>query len=141
MLLADVNIFIHAHREDSPHHALCDRWLRSHLGGGEPLGLSELVLSSFVRIVTNHRIFVNATPTETALDFCAAMLAAPASAVVRPGPRHWAIFDALCRRVHARANVVPDAYLAAQALEQGARLVTLDAGFHRFPGLRIELPG
>ena len=141
MLLADVNVFIHAHRADGAHHQTCDRWLTAHLAGDEPVGLSELVLSAFVRIVTNHRIFVNATPTDIALDFCAAVLAAPASTVLRPGPRHWRIFDALCRLVHARGNVVPDAYLAALAAEHGATLVTLDAGFRRFPGLKVQVPG
>lgn len=141
MLLIDVNVFINAHRTDSSHHEPCARWLSVRLAGDEPIGVSELVLSSVVRIVTNHRIFTNPTSTETALDFCAAMLAAPASTVVNPGPRHWAVFDSLCRRVHARANVVPDAYLAALALEHGATFITLDSAFRHFPGLKVAPPG
>lgn len=140
MLLADVNVFIYAHRADSARHMEFARWLDAHLDGAEPFGVSELVLSSVVRIVTNHRVYVDPTPTDVALDFCAAVIAAPASVVVRPGPRHWGIFDSLCRQTHVRANVVPDAYLAALVLEHGARLVTLDAAFRRFAGLRVEAP-
>lgn len=140
MLIADVNIFVYAHRADTVRHAELSSWLDGHLNGGEPFGVSELVLSSLVRIVTNHRVFVDPTPIDIALDFCATVLAAPASLAVRPGPRHWVIFDSLCRRPNVRANTVPDAYLAALALEQGATLATLDAGFRRFDGLRVETP-
>ena len=35
---------------------------------------------------------------------------------------------------------IPDAYLAALALEQGATLVTADRGFARYEGLRLLNP-
>jgi len=35
---------------------------------------------------------------------------------------------------------VPDAYLAALAIEHGATWVTLDRAFRRFTGLRTESP-
>ena len=141
MLLADVNVFVNAHRGDTTHHRLCDGWLASHLGGPETVGLNEMVLCSFVRIVTNPRIFVDPTPADVALDFCAAVLSAPGAQVVSPGPRHWRAFDALCRTLRLHGNAVPDAYLAALALEHGATLVTLDAAFRRFPGVRVAAPG
>jgi len=46
----------------------------------------------------------------------------------------------VCRVVRARANLVPDAYLAALALEKGATWLTTDRGFARFPGLRWRHP-
>jgi predicted nucleic acid-binding protein len=42
----------------------------------------------------------------------------------------------LCRELGLRGNLVPDAYLAALALEQRAELVTFDRGFGRYPRLR-----
>lgn len=140
MLLADVNVFVYAHRPESPRSAEHRSWLESVLVGPEPFGVSEQVLSSFVRVVTNRRVYVEPTPTAVALDFCAAVLAAPAVVPVRPGPRHWSIFEQLCRTVDARGNLVPDAYLAALAVEHGATWVTSDRGFARFPGLRWQLP-
>jgi len=57
-----------------------------------------------------------------------------------PGPRHWEIFDRLCRAVDARGNLVPDAYLAALAVESGSEWITGDRDFSRFPGLRWRHP-
>lgn len=39
-----------------------------------------------------------------------------------------------------RGNAIPDAYLAALALEQGATWVTTDRGFARYEGLRLLDP-
>ena len=90
--------------------------------------------------MTNHRVYVEPTPPELAVAFCEAVLAAPAAVPIRPGARHWAIFTDLCRNVGARGNTVPDAYLAALAIEHGATWVTTDRGFARFPGLRWRPP-
>jgi toxin-antitoxin system PIN domain toxin len=138
LLLADVNVYLYARRRESPRHEDYLAWLERCLGGPEPFGVSELVLSSFLRIVTNHRVYRQPTPPEAALEFCAAVLDAPAAVPVRPGSRHWSIFADLCRSVGARGNVIADAYLAALTIEHGATWVTNDRGFARFPGLRIE---
>lgn len=138
MLLPDVNIFLYARRRQSVRHDEYREWLESRLSGPEPFGVSELVLSSFMRIVTNYRVYQEPTSPEAALRFCRTVLAAPAAVPLRPGPRHWEIFSSLCEATKARGNVVPDAYLAALAIEHGAIWVTADTGFARFPGLRME---
>lgn len=140
MLLADVNVLIHAHRSGSPRHAEASGWLSAALEADEPFGVSELVLSGFLCIVTNHRAFEVPTPLEAAMAFCTDIMAAPATTRLRPGPRHWAIFAELCARVAARGGVIPDAYHAALAVENGATLITTDRGFARFPGLRWREP-
>lgn len=140
MLIADVNTFIYAHRTESERHHEYRSWLEGSLTSLEPFGVSELVLSAFVRIVTHRRIYREPTPVPDALAFCEAILSAPSVVPVRPGPRQWPIFTQLCRTVGARGNVVPDAFLAAMALELGATWVTTDRGFTRFSGLRVEHP-
>lgn len=135
MLLADVNVLIYAHRPDSPEHRMANEWLTGALEGDEPVGVSELVLSGFLRVVTNHRVYREPSPVDVALGFCDAVREAPAAVALRPGPRHWAIFASLCRTVGARANVVPDAFHAALAIENRATWITTDRGFARFPGL------
>lgn len=140
MLLADVNIFIYAHRPESPRAQDHHDWLRHALHGDEPFGVSELVLAAFLRIVTNHRVYREPTPVPVALSFCDAVLTAPAAHPVRPSGRHWQIFTRLCADVGARGNLVPDAFLAALAIEHGATWVTTDRGFARFPGLRWRPP-
>lgn len=98
------------------------------------------MLASFLRIVTNHRVYREPTPPGAALAFCEAVLTAPSAVPVRPGARHWTIFTGLCTTVGARGNTVPDAYLAALAIELGASWVTTDYAFARFPGLRLRRP-
>ena len=140
MLLADVNVFIYAHRPESPRHEEHRDWLESALQGPEPFGVSEQVLASFLRVVTHHRVYREPTPSPVALAFCDAALGAPRAVRVRPGPRHWGLFARLCQRVGAKGNLVPDAYLAALAIEHGATWVTSDRGFARFEGLRWRTP-
>ncbi len=104
------------------------------------MGVSELVLSGFVRVVTHPRVFDPPDPVEAALDFAAAVRGQPAAVLVTPGERHWAVFDQLCRAAGARGNLVPDAWLAALAIESGAEFITTDRDFSRFPGLRWRHP-
>ncbi len=138
--MADVNVLLYAHRTESARHEEYREWLEARVVAAEPFGVSEHVLAAVVRITTNHRAFADPTPPATAVQFCEDLLSAPATVPIRPGPRHWPIFAGLCRTVGARANVVPDAYLAALAIEHGGTWLTADTGFGRFPGLRWRHP-
>ncbi|MEV6943412.1 type II toxin-antitoxin system VapC family toxin [Streptomyces sp. NPDC051172] len=140
MIFCDVNVLVYAFRKDVEQHAAYNPWLTERLQGDEPIGLSSVVLSGFVRIVTHPRIYRDPAPVESALDFVQALRDAPATVPLVEGPRHWDIFDRLCRKVGARANLVQDAYLAALAIEHGATLYSADRDFTRFPGLRWQHP-
>ncbi len=140
MLMPDVNIFVYAFRRESKQHIEHKNWLETRLVGPEIIGLSELVLSGFLRIVTNHRIFIDPTTPEAARAFCETLFEAPATTPLRPSSSHWPIFAELCRATEARANTIPDAYHAALAIEHDATLVTTDSGFARFPQVRLLNP-
>lgn len=140
MLLLDVNVCVYALRADSVEHTAYRDWVTQALSGEEPVGMSELVLSGVVRLTTNHRVFREPSAIGQALDACAVLRSAPAAVLLRPGPRHWSIFETLCSAVGAKANTVADAYHAALAVENGATLVTTDRGFAQFPGLRWRRP-
>ena len=140
MLLTDVNVLIYAHRAESPEHEAYARWLTDLATGEEPFGLSELVLSSVVRVVTNPRVFGTPTPVETALAYVDELLRRPNAVRLRPGSRHFELFQRLCRQTNASGKLVADAYHAALALEHGCEWVTTDADFGRFPGLRCLHP-
>ena len=71
-----------------------------------------------------------------ALAFIKALRDSPEYQPVVPGSHHWDSFSELCLASHARGNLVPDAYLAALAIEGHAELATCDRDFARFPGLR-----
>lgn len=139
MLLCDVNVLVHAQRNESGEDGVARQWLEDALNAHEAVGVSELVLSAMTRIVTHPRVFAEPSRPIEAIAFADAVLEAPAASVVRPGARHWAIFRDLVTDGRLRGNDVPDAYLAAIALEAGARMVTRDSGFKRF-GLQTVNP-
>ncbi|UYM03821.1 TA system VapC family ribonuclease toxin [Solicola gregarius] len=138
MLFLDVNICVHAIR--STESGRIETWLSDRVNGTEPIGVTEFVLAAMTRIVTQRRIFADPSTPEDCVRFGNALLDAPAVSAVRPGARHWSIFGELVTTHRLRGNDVPDAYLAAIAMEHGATFVTLDRAFARFPGLRTLDP-
>jgi uncharacterized protein len=140
VILCDVNVLLYAFRRDAREHEEFHRWLVERLGAAESYGVSELVLSSVIRISTHPRVFVQPSTVEEALAFAAAVRDRPNAVLVAPGPRHWDIFTDLCRTTAARGNLVPDAYFAALAMESGSEWQTTDRDYSRFPGLRWRHP-
>jgi toxin-antitoxin system PIN domain toxin len=140
LILIDVNVLVYAFREDAPGHRGFKRWLEDVINADAGYAVSELVLGGFIRVVTHPRIFDPPAKLTDALGFCEALRSQPNCTLVGPGPRHWEIFTDLCRRVSARGNLVPDAYLAALAIETGSEWITTDGDFGRFPGLRWRQP-
>lgn len=140
MRCVDVNVLVYAHREDVAEHEPYRAWLDLARRGPEPLAIPAIVGSGFLRIVTHPRIFEVPTPLESALEFLDVLRRSPTVVPVVPGARHWSIFTDLCRRIGARGNQVPDAFLAAIAMEQGATWVSADRGFGGYPGLRWTHP-
>ena len=135
-----MNVLVYAHRGGTAEHDRIGSWLEEVANGSAPFGLSTLVLSGMLRVVTHPRVFATPTPLDTALEFVEALRARPNCVEVRPGPRHWRIFADLCTTTAATGNRVPDAYLAALAIESGSEWITTDGGFSRFDGLRWRHP-
>ncbi|MGH4026552.1 MAG: type II toxin-antitoxin system VapC family toxin [Pseudonocardiaceae bacterium] len=140
MILCDVNVLVSAHKEGADRHDEYRAWLEDALNGDEVFGVSDLVLSSVLRIVTHPRIFDPPSTWERAREFADAIRSAPNAVPVSPGPRHWQIFTELGEKAAVRGNLVPDAYLAALAIESGSEWITADRGFARYPGLRSRHP-
>jgi toxin-antitoxin system PIN domain toxin len=140
MLLCDVNVLIRAARHDLEDHPRYAEWLNRVIGEAMPYGVADIVLSGFIRVVTNRQAFKEPTSLAEALDFVGRLRAPTNCVVIHPGPRHWDIFIDLCRRANARGNLVPDAYLAALAIESGSEWITTDRDYARFPGLRWRHP-
>lgn len=140
MLIPDVNILIYAHRLDMGGHLRSAAWLVGALEGSEQVGLSDHALAGYLRVVTNRRAFNDPTPLERAVDDCTRMDQAASSVRIEPGPDHWRIFTNLCLDTDGTGNDIPDAYLAALAIERNATFVSNDRGFSRFEGLRWASP-
>ncbi len=131
-----MTVLIYAYRQDAADHELDRTWLEQAAVGDRPIGLSDVVLSGLVRIVSHPRIFRPPSPIGDAPGFIEDLFAQPTVVRLSPGSRHWAIFARLCRQSGATGNLVLDALIAALAIEQGCELVANDAGFARFKGLR-----
>lgn len=138
MQLPDVNVLIYAHREDAPEHERYATWLRALTESDEPFALSEVVLASVIRIVTNPKIFDPPSPTDVAIAFCQRLVDWPRAVMVVPSRRHWDIFTALCSNISG--PLVADTYLAALAIEHGCELITTNSDFARFASLRWRHP-
>ncbi|RME26101.1 MAG: type II toxin-antitoxin system VapC family toxin [Deltaproteobacteria bacterium] len=140
MKLVDVNVLVYAHRADTLHHKVCHRFLYDLINSDEAYGMAELVLSGFLRVVTHPRIFNPPTPTERALEFVRAVRSRANHVAVSAGARHFEIFLRLVEQSGARGNLIPDAYLAALAIESGSEWVTTDMDYSRFKGLNWYNP-
>jgi len=140
LILPDVNVLIYAFRPDSQDHSRFKAWLDHVLNGPEIYAISEFVLASFVRLVTNVRIFNEPNSLDEAFAFTTVIRSQPHCALIKPGEAHWKVFVDLCLKSAARGNHVADAYLAALVIESGNELITTDRDFSRYPGLRWRHP-
>jgi len=140
VILADVNILVHAFRTDSRDHLACRTWLEGIVNGDARYGVAPQVLSGVIRITTHPKIFAMPSSLKEVLQFCDILLDQPNSVIVEPGERHWQIFKRLCTEADARGNLVPDAWFAALAIESGCEWITLDRDYARFPGLQWRVP-
>jgi toxin-antitoxin system PIN domain toxin len=140
VILTDVNILVHAFRVDSPEHFACRAWLDGVVNGDARYGMAPQVLSGVIRITTHPKVFAVPSSLEEVIRFCDILLAQPHCVIIEPGERHWRIFKRLCIEADARGSLLPDAWLAALAIESGCKWITLDHDYARFPGLQWRVP-
>lgn len=140
MTLIDANLLIYARVSSFPQHARAHEWLDAQLSGSAPVGLPCPSLLGFQRIVTNPRVFERPEPIAEAWCRVAAWLDAEVVWIPQPTEHHRNILGTLLTVAGVPANLVPDAHLAALAIEHGLLLCSTDGDFGRFPGLRWQNP-
>ena len=129
----DVNLLIAASRSDHPHHKTTYACLDEAVAAcadGASLKLMPMVAASFLRLVTNPKIFNHPTPMDDALEFLDALVAVPGVEMPTLGSE-WPMLRQLCIEKKLVANDVPDAWLAAAVIQLGEHLVTFDADFRK----------
>lgn len=136
MILPDVNVLLYAFRSDVEEHDAHRIWLEEVINGEAAYGMSPQVIASVIRIATHPRIFAHPSRLADALAFASVVLEQPHCQIIQPGPRHWGIFTRLCQSANAYGNLVPDAWLAALAIESGCEWITNDRDYARFKGLQ-----
>jgi uncharacterized protein len=131
-MLLDANLLLYAVDLRSPRHKAAEEWLTAQLNGSRRIGFPWQSIGAFLRIATNPRAVDDSLDIATAWSRVQDWLATPVAWIPLPGPRHMSIFGDLLVRHDVSAGLVPDAQLAALALEHGLTVYSADTDFARF---------
>lgn len=140
MILVDANLLVYARVGSLPQHAAAREWLDSRLNDTPRVGLPWASLLTFVRLVSSRRIFERAERVTEAWRQVERWLRLESVWIPAPTARHAELLGGLLGDVGERADLVPDAHLAALAMEHGLELCSTDGDFARFSGLRWSNP-
>ncbi|CAN5164301.1 type II toxin-antitoxin system VapC family toxin [soil metagenome] len=138
--MLDANLLVYAHVRGFSQHDDARTWLDDQLTTATRVGLPWPSLLAFLRLVTNPRIFERPEPLGEAWGQVQEWLAAEPAWVPVPTPRHGDVLASLLGVSGAGGNLVPDAHLAALAVEHGVVVASTDGDFARFPGVRWVNP-
>jgi toxin-antitoxin system PIN domain toxin len=138
--MVDANILIYAHVSTFSQHDAARDWLDRQLSGFADVGLPWPSLLAFLRLVTNPRVFERPEPTADAWHQMSDWLACENAWIPQPTQRHAEIVGGLLVLPGIHGNIIPDAHLAALAIEHGLMLCSTDGDFARFPGLNWVNP-
>jgi uncharacterized protein len=136
VIVPDVNLLIYAVDDLSSEHRRARRWFEGLLSGDEPVGLAWSIIVAFVRLSTRPSIFAAPLTSDAAITIVQSWTAVPNVEIIEPTARHLELMRGLLAPVGTAGNLVPDAHLAALALEYGATLASRDHDFGRFRGLK-----
>jgi toxin-antitoxin system PIN domain toxin len=140
VILVDANILIYAHVSSFSQHDAARDWLDRQLNGPTRVGLPWASLLAFLRLVTNPRVFEHPEPIGDAWRQVCAWLGCEVAWSPQPTERHADVLGELLGLPGVHGNLVPDAHLAALAMEHGLTLCSTDGDFARFRGLRWQNP-
>jgi toxin-antitoxin system PIN domain toxin len=139
VILVDANLLLYAANHAAPEHTLARGWLDARLTTTR-VGLPWPSLVAFVRLVTNPLVVRQPVPTAAAWSQVRQWLDCETAWVPTPTDRHADILGDFCRLSWMTSRLIPDAHLAALAVEHGLTLCSTDGDFARFPGLTWENP-
>lgn len=140
MILVDANLLVYARVTSFTQHAPAREWLDAQLSGTTRVGLPWPSLLAFLRLVTNPRVFARPDSVTGAWAQVRAWLRADVAWIPRPTDRHGDVLESLLVSSDVRGNLIPDAHLAALAIEHGLTLCSSDGDFARFAGLQWTNP-
>jgi uncharacterized protein len=140
MILLDANLLVYAHAGSMPQHDVARTWLDERLSGNAQVGLPWPSVLAFVRLMANPRVFSRPLTVSAAWLQAQSWLALPNVWIPQPTERHQALLTELLEGAGFRSSLIPDAHLAALAIEHGLTLCSADSDFARFRGLRWENP-
>ena len=138
MKLLDVNLLVYATNRDVPEFGTVSAWFEDLMNSGERVGMPWHSLVGFLRVSTQPGLRRPLT-MDLALQYVEEWLEWESVWTPTPTLEHGRILADLLRQFpHSRT--VPDAHLAALAIEHGLTLCSADADFKVFPSLRLHNP-
>lgn len=140
MILVDANVLLYAEDSLSPYHDTARKWWDAQLSGRSPVCLCWTVLTAFIRIGTNRRVFERPLSLKEAIHRVQSWVDQPCTRLIYPTEQHWQVLQELLEQGQAVGNLVSDAHLAALAIEHGCQLYSTDSDFARFPKLKWNNP-
>jgi uncharacterized protein len=139
-MLIDANLLLYAVHKQSPFHRRASDWLSIQLNGARRVGLPWQSLTSFMRVASHPRAFERPLSSADAWARVTDWLSVDVAWTPQPGERHASILGDLVVRHEVRGNVIPDAHLAALAIEHGLTIYSADSDFARFPEVEWRNP-
>jgi hypothetical protein len=140
LILVDANLLLYAVDESSPVNEKARKWWESALSGKDPVYLCWTVISAFIRIGTNPRVFENPLMLNEAVSIVEGWFTQPCVRIAVPTENHWNELRTMLNKGKANGNLVTDAHLAALAREYNCTLYSSDADFARFKGIKWKNP-
>lgn len=140
MILLDANLLLYAKIADYPQHETAAVWLEQQINQPVRIGLPWPSLLAFLRIITNPRIYNSPLSINDAWAQIEEWLALPNIWIPLPTDQHQTVLSQLLHTTQANANLIPDAHLAALAIEHGLEICTTDTDFGQFSGCKWRNP-
>ena len=139
-MLIDANLLIYAVDATAPEHRKASDWLTDQLNGDRRVGLPWESLMAFSRITTHPRATSYPLQPTDAWRYIQEWLAVDVVWVPVATERHADVLAGLVERYRVWGNLVPDAHLAALAIEHGLEICSADTDFARFTEIRWRNP-
>jgi hypothetical protein len=134
--LIDANLLLYAANGDAPEHERAAAWLEELLNGGSRVAMPWESLVAFVRLATNPRVVARPLSPTRAWAFVEDWLDAAVVWIPVPTDRHPEVLGGLITKYRLGGKLVPDAHLAALAIEHGLDVCSADTDFARFSEIR-----
>ena len=134
-MLVDANLLLYATDSSSPEHEIASSWLTKALNGDRRVGIPWQSIGAFLRISTHPRVTRRPCTGAQAWAIARNWLSADPVWIPPATERTARTYGQLSESVSITANLVPDAQLAALAIEHGLTIYSADSDFARFPGL------
>jgi len=140
MILIDANLLLYAKFSDLPQNPSARQWLEGALSTSDRVGIPWMSYLAFLRISTNPRIFDLPLTGRAAWQQVREWIDHPRTWIPQPTAAHAEILGKLILATEVTVNKIPDAHLAALAIEHELTLCSSDRDFKIFPSLDWHNP-